>query len=233
MAETTPRRPRTRRTSAAKAAPKAETDASATAEPDLGAAAEAAAARTAEMLEASLGAAEAMAARLAAQIEAAEDARKTFEARLAQAISAAESNVGNLGERLEARMKEAIAAGEAHFARLTEQLDTQRTAAEQAGQRALTLQQDALAGAGVAGAALDEGFAEARKRIADFVAERLRQDIEIQGQLLSCRTLDDVRDVQSRFFRSAVDHYAAEASRMMQLGTDVVARTLPKGGGRT
>ncbi len=127
-------------------------------------------------------------------------------------------------------MKAAIAASEASLARLTEQAETQRAAAEQAGQRALALQQDAVAGAGAAGAALVEGFTEARKRIADFVAERLRQDIEIQGQLLSCRTLDDVRDVQSRFFRSAVDQYAAEASRMMQLGTDVVARTVPKGG---
>ena len=120
-------------------------------------------------------------------------AHEAFDSQVSKALSTAEANAGTLGEKLEARMNAAIATAESGFARLTEQAETQRAAAEQAGQRAIALQQDAVAGAGVAGTALVEGFTEARRHIADFVAERLRQDIEIQGELLSCRTLDDVR----------------------------------------
>ena len=157
-------------------------------------------------------------------------AHEAFDSQVSKALSTAEANAGILGEKLEARMNAALATAESGFARLTEQAETQRAAAEQAGQRAIALQQDAVAGAGVAGTALLEGFTEARRHIADFVAERLRQDIEIQGELLSCRTLDDVREIQSRFFRNAIDQYSTEASRMMKLGTDVVARSVPKTG---
>ena len=90
---------------------------------------------------------------------------------------------------------------------------------------------DALTSAGATGAAVIEGFVEARKRITDFLADRIRQDIEVQSELLGCRNLDDVREVQSRFFRAAIDQYAAEASRMMRLGTDVMAKSLDRSRG--
>jgi hypothetical protein len=67
-----------------------------------------------------------------------------------------------------------------------------------------------------------------QKQITGFVAERIRQDIETQSELLACRTLDDVRQVQSRFFRRAMDQYGAEAGRIMQLGSDVVAKSLDR-----
>jgi hypothetical protein len=125
-----------------------------------------------------------------------------------------------------------LSVAENNFARLAEQAEAQRTAAENAGQRALTLQQDAVAGANAAGTAMLQGLEEARKSVSDFLADRIRQDIEVQSQLMACRTLDDLREVQTRFFRSAVDQYSAEASRMMRLGTDVVSRSIPRSKGK-
>ena len=41
-------------------------------------------------------------------------------------------------------------------------------------------------------------------------------------------TLEEMRAVQSRFFRTAIDQYAAETSRLMQLGTEVMSRRWPR-----
>jgi hypothetical protein len=128
------------------------------------------------------------------------------------------------------RMAEAVTAAEEGFARVVAQAESDRAAAEAAGRQAITVGRDAFAGADAAGAAVLEGFAKARQEVAEFVAERIRRDIETQGELLGCRSLDELRDVQSRFFRAAVDQYAAEASRLMQLGSDVVVRAMPRAG---
>ena len=70
------------------------------------------------------------------------------------------------------------------------------------------------------------GLTEMQKEVAEFVSERIRQDLETQQELLRCRTLDDVREVQSRFFRTTIDQYSAEATKLMQLSTEVFTRSL-------
>ena len=65
-----------------------------------------------------------------------------------------------------------------------------------------------------------------RLRFRSFITERIRQDVETQAEMLRCRTLDDVRDLQTRFFKTAVDQYAAEMSRLMKIGTDTMQRSL-------
>jgi hypothetical protein len=70
------------------------------------------------------------------------------------------------------------------------------------------------------------GLTEMQKEIAEFVSERIRQDLETQQDLLRCRTLDDVREVQSRFFRTTLDQYSTEATKLMQLSAEVFTRSL-------
>jgi hypothetical protein len=87
-------------------------------------------------------------------------------------------------------------------------------------------QQETLQNMEAAGAAILEGLTKAQAEISDFVAERIRQDVETQAEMLRCRTLDDVRDLQTRFFETAFDQYAAEASRLMKIGADTMQRSL-------
>ena len=77
-----------------------------------------------------------------------------------------------------------------------------------------------------ASASMLTGMAEMQKEVAGFVSERIRQDLETQQELLRCRTLDELREVQSRFFRTTLDQYSAEATKLMQLSTEVFTRTL-------
>jgi hypothetical protein len=73
-----------------------------------------------------------------------------------------------------------------------------------------------------AGTAVLAGLSKAQKEIAEFVAERIRQDIDSQVELMRCRTLDEVLDVQSRFVNTAMDQYAAEASRLARIGAEMI-----------
>ena len=87
-------------------------------------------------------------------------------------------------------------------------------------------QQQAVESMEHAGASMLTGVTEMQKEIAGFVSERIRQDLETQQELLRCRTLDEVREVQSRFFRTTLDQYLAEAAKRMQLSTEVFTRSL-------
>jgi hypothetical protein len=87
-------------------------------------------------------------------------------------------------------------------------------------------QQQAVASMERSSASMFTGLTEVQKEIAGFVSERIRQDLETQQELLRCRTLDDVREVQSRFFRTTLDQYSAEATKLMQLSTEVFTRSL-------
>ena len=87
-------------------------------------------------------------------------------------------------------------------------------------------QQETLHNFGAAGAAIFEGLTKAQTEISDFITQRIRQDVETQAEMLRCRTLDDVRDLQTRCFKTALDQYAGEASRLMKIGTDMMERSL-------
>ena len=116
------------------------------------------------------------------------------------------------GDKLRTGLTQALGAAEEGFGRLVAQAEADRAAAEAAMRQVAAVPQAALAGAGDAGTAVLEGMSRVRAEVADFVAERIRQDIETQAELLGCRNLDEVREVQSRFFRTAIDQYAAEAT---------------------
>ena len=87
-------------------------------------------------------------------------------------------------------------------------------------------QQQAVESIERASASMLTGVAEMQKEVAGFVSERIRQDLETQQELLRCRTLDELREVQSRFFSTTLDQYSAEATKLMQLSTEVFTRTL-------
>ena len=79
-----------------------------------------------------------------------------------------------------------------------------------------------------AGKAAAEGVGIAHRAFTDFVAERIRQDLATRRALLECRTLDDVRALGFAHYRTAVDQYGREMSRMLQLGTTVARRSLER-----
>jgi hypothetical protein len=90
-------------------------------------------------------------------------------------------------------------------------------------------QQDAIESIESAGHAMFEMITRAQAEITDFVAERIRQDLDAQQAFLRCRSLDEVRDVQVNFLRTALDQYGGEAAKLMRLGGEVAAKGLERG----
>jgi len=89
-------------------------------------------------------------------------------------------------------------------------------------------QQQALQTMETAGAAMIEGVTRVQREIAEFVSERIRQDMETQQEFLRCKSIDDVRELQTRFFKTAMDQYSAEATRLIRISGEVMARSLDR-----
>jgi hypothetical protein len=53
-----------------------------------------------------------------------------------------------------------------------------------------------------------------------FVSERLQNDLETQRAMLRCQSPADLMQVQSDFFRKAMEQYGSEAQRLFQIMTE-------------
>lgn len=86
-------------------------------------------------------------------------------------------------------------------------------------------QQDTLEAIETVGATMIENVTLAQRSIADFVSTRIREDIEAQQRFLRCKNFDEIRSVQTKFFKTAVEQYKSEAARLFKLGAATVTRT--------
>jgi hypothetical protein len=103
--------------------------------------------------------------------------------------------------------------------------ETGDTSAASTTEAITSAQQEMLQSVGVAGAAMLESLTKVQTDIADFITKRICQDVDLSAEMLRCRTLDDICTLQTHFFRTAVDQYAAEVSRLMRISTDTVQRS--------
>lgn len=85
-------------------------------------------------------------------------------------------------------------------------------------------QQDVLQTMEAASASLVTGVSLMQREMAEFVSERLRQDMEAQQKFLRCKTLEDMRSVQSMFIKTAMDQYTQEATRLFRLGSEIMSK---------
>ncbi|MFO1209100.1 MAG: phasin family protein [Amaricoccus sp.] len=91
-------------------------------------------------------------------------------------------------------------------------------------------QQELLEAVEATGQAVIEGTDSTRESLVDFVSERIRQNLDAQAALLRCQSFGEVRAIQSRYLKTAVDQYAGEASRLIALGRAVAAKSLVRPG---
>ena len=89
-------------------------------------------------------------------------------------------------------------------------------------------QQEAIDTIESAGQAMLDILTRTRSEISDFVAERIRQDLDTQQAFLRCRNLDELRDVQVHDLRTALDQYGGEAAKLVRLGGEAAVRSLER-----
>jgi hypothetical protein len=144
------------------------------------------------------------------------------------ARDSAEEAVGTVSDATKRATVASARTAEAVTGKAAEAIDPEAiasTARESIG-LATESQQQALETIGRTGTSMLAGLGEVQREIADFVAARIRQDLETQREFLTCRTFDEVREVQSRYLRSTMDHYSEEVRRLIQLGSDTLMRSV-------
>ena len=68
-----------------------------------------------------------------------------------------------------------------------------------------------------AGTLAVQAWADMGAEMVRFIQDRMQQDFQAQQAMLACTSLEEMREVQARFFTAAQEQYAAGAVKMLEL----------------
>ncbi len=77
------------------------------------------------------------------------------------------------------------------------------------------------------GTAWFEAISNMGTEMLDFVAERVKNDVQTQHNLLHAKDISEVQHIQAQFFQKAMDDYAAEMAKLMDMGKDIAPNSPP------
>ena len=63
-----------------------------------------------------------------------------------------------------------------------------------------------------------EAISDMSAEVADFVAERIKEDVKTQHEILHCKNAKDLQHVQAQFMQRAMDQYRAETGKLVEMG---------------
>ncbi len=189
--------------------------------------------------------------RLLDQVQAMQSAADGIPVRIAEKIQQAETETDEMVEKAVARTKagvrqaedvldcvqtlidKQVTAAELASEALTEQVsrnvETTRRIAADTGGRSTARPSDVLQTAGTAGADMFANVARAQMEASEFVTRRVRQDFEVSSKLMSCQSFDQVREVQAKFFQTAMEDYSKAASRLFRMSDTFTPKALQNG----
>lgn len=64
-----------------------------------------------------------------------------------------------------------------------------------------------------------EAIGEMQAEVASFVAERIKQDVKTQHEMLNCKNMADLQHIQAQFIQKAMDQYQAETGKLVEMST--------------
>ena len=70
-------------------------------------------------------------------------------------------------------------------------------------------------------ASILEGFAAAQKDWADFVQRRIREDVAVTRQLMSCQSMADMHQVYAQYLRTAFEQYREQSEQVVQRSASI------------
>jgi hypothetical protein len=63
-----------------------------------------------------------------------------------------------------------------------------------------------------------EALSDMSAEVVGFVAERIKEDVKIQHEILHCKNAADLQHIQAQFMQKAMDHYRAETGKLVEMG---------------
>jgi len=85
-----------------------------------------------------------------------------------------------------------------------------------------TMQKSGFAPMAWLGPQMLEKCSDMSSELAQFVATRITEDVNLQHQILHCRDLTKLHRIQAEFFQKAIDQYVAESGKITQIGTEML-----------
>ena len=68
------------------------------------------------------------------------------------------------------------------------------------------------------GTAWMEAMGDMSAEMAGFIAERIKEDVKTQHEILHCKNVADLQHIQARFIQKAMDQYQAETGKLVEMG---------------
>ncbi|WP_299961306.1 phasin family protein [uncultured Roseobacter sp.] len=62
--------------------------------------------------------------------------------------------------------------------------------------------------------------------VASFVADRIKEDVKTQHEILHCKNMTELQAIQTEFVQKALDQYQAETGKLVEMGTKTFAANL-------
>ncbi|WP_390910407.1 phasin family protein [Pseudosulfitobacter sp. SM2401] len=62
-----------------------------------------------------------------------------------------------------------------------------------------------------------EAVGDMSAEVVGFVAERIKEDVKTQHEILQCRNVADLQHVQAQFFQKAMDQYRVETGKLVEM----------------
>ena len=73
------------------------------------------------------------------------------------------------------------------------------------------------------GTAWVEAVSNLSAEVASFLAERIKEDVKTQHEILHCKNVSDLQHIQAKFMQKAMDQYQAETGKLVEMGTKAFA----------
>ena len=101
---------------------------------------------------------------------------------------------------------------------------TAETTSEELGAAAMKAMTD-LQSAGLGpltwmGTAMLENMSAMGSEVTQFIADRIKEDVKTQHQILHCKDMTELRQIQSDFVQKAVEQYTAETGKLVQMSAE-------------
>lgn len=71
------------------------------------------------------------------------------------------------------------------------------------------------------GTAWFEAMGDMSTEVMDFVTERIKEDVKTQHQILNCKNMSELQQIQAGFLEKAFEQYQAETGKLLEMSTKV------------
>lgn len=70
-------------------------------------------------------------------------------------------------------------------------------------------------------AAMMEAFSDLSAEVIGFMADRIKEDLKAQHEILHCKDVGELQHVQAQFIQKAIDQYQAETGKLVEMSSKV------------